>query len=185
MKTATDPGGQKLEIFALKTSEQFLYGLLKDLFENHWKTIVFGSLIQGAVFEIHAPNAPKRISLNDGYLTVNFGIWHFHVCIGANRGSQGRPVDPALAAHRRTAHAEIYRGLDDDGAPTSWGLRLANGKGEQQLTVFLPNPFLTDDDKIDATPDWSRLSLWDHLRKTYLGLEPDPRDRTAKGFFHS
>jgi len=26
--------------------------------------------------------------------------------------------------------------------------------------------------------------MWDHLRKTYLGLEPDPGDRTGTGFVH-
>jgi len=26
--------------------------------------------------------------------------------------------------------------------------------------------------------------MWDHLRKTYLGLEPDPGDRTGTGFAH-
>ena len=184
MKTVTEPGGQIHEIFCLAITEEVLLRLLTELFENHWKTIVFGSLIQGAVFEIRAPSAPKRISFNDGYLTVDFGIWHFHICIGSHKGSPTNPVDQALAFHRRTAEAEFYRGLDDDGAPTSWGLRLANGKGEQQLTVFLPNPFLTDDDKIAATPDWSRLALWDHLRAKYLKLEPDPRDRIARHFFH-
>ena len=185
MKPVTDPGGQTLEVFCLETTEEVLLQLLTDLFENHWKSIVFGSLIQGAVFEIRAPNAPRRISFSDGYLTVDFGIWHFHICIGFHRGSRKHPVSQALAIHRRTAKAEFYRGLDDDGAPTSWGLRLANGKGEQQLTVFLPNPFLTDDDKITATPNWSRLALWDHLRAQYLKLEPEPRDRIAKSFFHS
>lgn len=184
MKTVNEPGMGTLELFPLPAAEDFLFRLLEDIFENHWRTIVFGSLIQGAVFEIRAPNAPTRISLLDGYLTVNFGAWHFHVCIGAHKGSRKQPADPALAAHRRTARAELYRGLDDDGAPTNWGLRLFNGHDEQQLTVFLPNPFLTDEGKILETPDWSRLALWDHLRKTCLGLGPDPRDRAAKGFSH-
>jgi hypothetical protein len=101
MKTVTERGGQKLEKFNLETSQNLLYRLLKDLFENHWKTIVFGSLIQRAVFEVRAPNAPKRISLSDGYLTIDFGSWHFQVCIGDHRGSRGHPIDPALAAHQR------------------------------------------------------------------------------------
>lgn len=33
-------------------------------------------------------------------------------------------------------------------------------------------------------PDWSRLALWDELRRKYLGLEPDPRDRSGKTMFH-
>jgi hypothetical protein len=34
-------------------------------------------------------------------------------------------------------------------------------------------------------PDWSRLALWDHLRSRWLGLaEPDPFDRSGRGFRH-
>lgn len=184
MKTVTEPGMGRLELFALGTSEDFLRRLLSDLFDNHWREIVFGSLIQGAVFEIRAPNAPKRITMLDGYLTVDFGAWHFHLCIGPHKGTRAQPVDPGLAAHRQTARAELYRVLDGDGAPTSWGLRLLNGAGEQQITVFLPNPFLTDDDQILEHPDWSRLALWDHLRETCLGLGADEKDRSARRFHH-
>ncbi|MFQ5783359.1 MAG: hypothetical protein ACE5H8_00875 [Alphaproteobacteria bacterium] len=184
MKVVTEPGMGTLEILPIDTSEDALFRVLEDVFGNYWDRIVFGTLIQGAVFEIRAPNAPTRISRLDGYLTVDFGAWHFHICIGEHRGSGEDPVDPALAAHRRTARAELYRMLDHAGAPTSWGLRLFNGRDEQQLTVFLPNPFLDADGTIRKTPDWSRLALWDHLRQTCLDLGPDERDRTAKRFFH-
>ncbi len=93
MKTVSEPGMGTLEIFPLATGELFLHDLIEDLFENHWRDIVFGSLIQGAVFEIRAPNAPTRISLLDDYLTVNFGAWHFHLCIGAHKGSRANPTD--------------------------------------------------------------------------------------------
>ena len=55
-----------------------------------------------------------------------------------------------------------------------------------QTTVLLPNPFLAPDtDKILKTPDWSRLDLWDRLRARWLGLtEPDPLDRSGRGFSH-
>ena len=90
-----------------------------------------------------------------------------------------------LAHHRRTGRAELYRRLSRAGAPVSWGLRLFNGKGEQQITVLLPNPFLDQADKILKTPDWSRLALWDKLRSRWLGLtEPDPTDRSGRGFSH-
>ena len=62
MRTVSEPGMGTLEIFALDTSESFLHDLIGNLFEDHWCDIVFGSLIQGAVFEIRAPNAPTRIS---------------------------------------------------------------------------------------------------------------------------
>jgi len=47
----------------------------------------------------------------------------------------------------------------------SRGVRLFNGKNEQQITVLLPSPFLDrETDKILRKPDWSRLYLWDQLR---------------------
>ena len=183
-RTVTEPGLGTLEVFALDTSETALLALLTDIFQNHWRTIQFGPLIEGAAWEIVAPNAPRKMSLLDGYLTVDFGAWHFHLCIGPHRGSAAAPASPELAAHRRTARAELYRQLSHTGTPNSWGLRLLNGHDEQQLTVFLPNPFLTDDLKPQPRPEWSRLALWDHLRQSTLGLAPDPKDRTGSGFVH-
>ncbi len=51
----------------------------------------------------------------------------------------------------------------------SWGLRLWNGLGEQMITVFFPNPYLTDEQKIRREPDWGRLALWEGLRRRYAG----------------
>ncbi len=184
MRTVVEPGMGTLEIFALDTSEDALCALLREVFENHWRNVRFGPLIQGAAWEIRAPNAPRKISLYDGYLTVDFGSWHFHLCVGPTRGSGANPTDPELAAHRRTARAELYRQLKRDGTPNSWGLRLYNGKDEQQLSVFLPSPFLSDEMRPLAVPDWSRLAMWDALRARFLGLGADPKDRTGTHFEH-
>lgn len=177
-------GDGTIEGWRLDTSQDTLLALLKELFEEHWPHIVFGTMIQGSVFEIKADQPPRRVSLLDGYLTVDFGTWHFHVCIGDNYGTAARPTPPELRAIRKTARAELVRRLNPDGTPSSWRLRLFNGRDENQLTVFLPNPFITDEMKIAREPDWSRLALWDHLRAKYLGLGPDPKDRTAKTLFH-
>ena len=91
------------------------------MFENYWQVIQFGPLIQGAAWEIRAANAPEKVTLYDGYITVDFGTWHFHLCIGATTGSRSHPTAPELAAHRRTARAELYRQLQTDGTPNSWG----------------------------------------------------------------
>jgi hypothetical protein len=120
-------------IFDLPTSESVLFELLKDLFENYWEEIVFGILIQGAAWEIKASTKPESVTLYDGYLTVDFGPWHFHICIGENKGSKSHPTDPQLRVHCRTARAELYRQLNDDGTPNSWGLRLYNGKERRGL----------------------------------------------------
>ena len=189
-RTVDEPGMGRLEIWNLATDEPSLEALLRDVFDNWWQGIFFGILIQGAAWEIAAPNAPRKISMMDGYMTVDFGPWHFHLCIGETRGTPRTPTPPELAKHRRTHRAELYRelqakkGNEGAGTPNSWGLRLFNGQDEQQLTVFLPNPFLTDEMQVQNPPDFSRLAMWDHLRERYLGLPPDPRDREGKGFVH-
>ncbi|HTV88136.1 MAG TPA: hypothetical protein VME41_03880 [Stellaceae bacterium] len=192
MRTSTEPerqvepDGSIAEVFALPTDAASLEALMRDLFENHWHEITFGPLIQGAAWEMRAAQAPSLIGVLDGYLTIAFGVPHFHLCIGEHKGTRSSPASPELAHHRRTSRAELYRRLGPAGTPVSWGLRLFNGKGEQQITVLLPNPFLDrDTDKILRTPDWSHLALWDGLRARWLGLdEPDPIDRSGKGFAH-
>jgi hypothetical protein len=183
-KTIDELGNGTLEVWELATSEDFLNRLLTDLFENHWQEIVFGTLIQGSVFEVKVDRPPEKIGVLDGYLTVDFGPWHFHICIGHNAGTSGNPTSPELVQIRKTSRAELYRRLNPDGSVGSWGLRLFNGRDENQITVFLPNPFLSDEMKFLKQPDWSRLALWDKLRKTCLGLDPDPKDRSGKTMFH-
>lgn len=182
MPIAEEFGVGQVEYFPLPTDQEFLHRLLADLFENHWQEIVFGTLIQGAVFEIKSDGPPRKVSVFDGYLTVDFGTWHFHICIGAHKGNHKTPTPDDVAAYRQCQRAEFYRYLSRDGSPRSWGLRLYNGGGEQQLTVFLPNPFLSDAQRVLKTPEWDRLSLWDSFRLRYLGLESDPLDRSASRF---
>lgn len=179
-----EPGLGDLEIFPLDTAEDFLFTLLKDLFENHWQTVQFGILIQGCVLEISPPSKPEKVARFDGYLTVEFGKWHMHTCIGETTGRGCEPTPPDVAAHRKPSRAELYRKLNKHGQPTFWALRIHNGKDEQVLTVFLPNPLLTEEMNLAKEPDWSKLALWDYLRKTYAGLEEDPKDRTARAFTH-
>jgi hypothetical protein len=181
-----DEDGATVEVFALPTDGASLEALLREIFVEHWHEITFGPIIQGAAWEMRAAAAPEKIKMFDGYLTVTFGVPHFHICIAEHNGSHSNRVSPALAHHRRTGRAELYRRLSRDGTPVSWGLRLFNGKGEQQITILLPNPFLhPETDKILKIPDWSRLALWDHLRSRWFGLaEPDPFDRSGRGFRH-
>ena len=181
-----DPDGAAVEIFPLPTDEASLFELMRDLFQNHWRDITFGPMVQGAAWEMRASQAPNKIGMFDGYLTVTFGVPHFHICIGEHKGPHNNPVSPELAHHRRTARAEMYRRLTRTGTPVSWGVRLFNGKDEQQITVLLPNPFLDrETDKVLRVPDWERLDLWDRLRARWFGLtEPDPFDRSGKGFRH-
>ncbi len=176
------PTGGKTEVWTLPTDENTLHRLLADIFSNHWPSIIFGPLIQGAAYEFRCPRAPKSITLLDGYLTVHFGGTHFHLCIGENKGTEDHPTPPHLRAHRRPSRAELFRGLDRQGAPLTWGFQLFNGHGEPQITIFFPSPFLTDDDAIADPPDWSRLAVWEDIARRYLDRDPDPRDRSGSGF---
>ena len=181
-----DADGATCEVFRLPIDEASLEALLRELFEEHWDKITFGPLIQGAAWEMRTPHPPTHVGMLDGYLTVAFGASHFHLCIGSHKGPRTNPTPAALAQHRRTARAELYRRLDKSGFPVSWGMRLFNGQGEQQTTILLPNPFLSaDSDNVLYQPDWSRLELWEQLRRRWLGLaEPDPFDRSGHGFSH-
>jgi hypothetical protein len=172
-----------LEVFPVPADEQTLSEVLRVLFVDHWRSIRFGILIQGAVHELTATE-PPRMSALDGYVTIGLGPSHLHLCIGDHLGAPGRPVDPALARRRRCAHAELQRQWRN-GAPATWMFRMYNGDGEQMITVVLPNPFLDDADRILAEPDWSRLALWDELRSRFLDLPPDPVDRSATRFAHA
>ena len=78
-------------------TEETMQELAKDLFQHNWQRIVVGPCLQGAVFEVCFTQEP-RLSYLDGYLTVNLGPWHFHLCIGTHQGTpleelrQKRPV---------------------------------------------------------------------------------------------
>jgi hypothetical protein len=172
-----------LEVFPIAVDEASLLEVLTLIFTEWWSHIAFGPLIEGAVYEMRATSQP-RLSMFDGYLTVDLGGSHFHLCIGEHRGSNEHPVSEQLARRRRWAHAELHR-LWVDGAPRTWMLRMFNGDGHQQLTVLFPNPFLDDDQRALDQPDWTKLMYWDELRERCLNLPSDPADRLGTHFVHA
>ena len=177
-------GNTRQEVYRLPIETEYLDELLRYIFTHYWQSIVFGPIIEGGAFEFRCPNAPRSITYYDGYLTVHFGGTHFHICIGENKGSESSPTPPELKKIRRTSRVEIVRGFDRDDAPITWQLRLFNGADTPQLNIFFPNPFLTDEDGIAETPDWSRLEAWDDIAVRYLGRveTQDPLDRSGQGF---
>lgn len=177
-------GDGVFDLWALPTDETFLFDLVRHVFEQYWDNIFFGTLLPGVAWEVKAPGPPTRIGLLDGYLTVDFGAWHFHLCIGPFVGNPDDPLPEHLAQARRTARAELGRRISG-GHPTSWFLRLYTGAGDQQMTVLLPNPFLDAEQQILNPPQWDRLGAWDDLRQRCLGLPPDPFDRSGPGFGHA
>ena len=178
-----DAGNRTREIWPLPLEEAFLETFLRELFEAHAEGLTFGPLIQGAAYEFRCPGKPRSVTLFDGYLTIHFGTGgHFHLCIGENKGSEANPTPPALKAHRRPSKAQLFRGFGRDGKPLSWGFEMWNGKDEPMISIFFPNPFLTDDDRIAEQPDFSRLAVWRSIAKAWLDREPEALDEEGRGF---
>jgi len=174
-----EAGVGTLELWPLSPTPPVLERLLRFLFEEHWQEITFGPLIQGSAWELRSVARP-RLFLHDGYLTVDFEPSHFHLCIGPHCGDPGAPTPAALAAERRTSRAELFRRINRDGTPDTWGGRLFNGAQEQQITVLFPNPFVSDGNRFLDPPDWSRLKLWNDVRRMFLGLPEDASDRAGR-----
>jgi hypothetical protein len=173
----TNLDGTSTEYFDVESSEATLLAVLRECFEEHWREVIFGPCIEGAVFEGRFTGKPA-ISLFDGYATVDVPggeSWHFHLCIGPHRGSAALPTPPGLAQWRRCARAAFFRHLDGKGRASAWGLRMWNGRDEQMLTVFFPNPWIDPAGQrhVDV-PDWSRLELWMGLRARFTGVPGEP-----------
>jgi len=136
--------------------------LLTELFTKHWRNIFAGPVIEGAAYEIRFTAAPV-VSMLDGYLTVDLGPWHFHLCVNDHGGAP----TPEQARLRRVARAAFFHTDGGSCVPGSWGLRLWNGHGEQMITVYFPNPWLDDAAERLREPRWDKLALWEELRARY------------------
>jgi hypothetical protein len=167
-KTFQELDGSCVVYEYLEPKEDVLLALLRELFEAHWREIIFGPCIHGAVYEIRLTDPPQQVTMLDGYLTVNVGAWHFHLCIGDHHGTSANPTPKTLARKRRASQAAFFRHVGDRHIPGSWGFRLWNGDDEQMLTVFFPNPYLDNQSKPQSPPDWRRLALWNTMRLKYL-----------------
>jgi len=147
--------------------------LMSEIFTDHWARVTVGPFIQGAAWEIRFAAAPK-VSMLDGYLTVDTGPWHFHLCVNDHR----RTKSPELARLRRVARAAFFRTVGEGGAPMSWGLRLWNGRAEQMATVLFPSPYYDEQFKRLPEPAWEKTKLWEDLRARYAEA---PRIVDAEG----
>jgi len=140
--------------------------LLTEIFTDHWQHVFAGPVIEGAAYEIRF-TAPPRVSMLDGYLTVDLGPWHFHLCVNDHRGA---PTEER-ARLRRVARAAFFRTDGGSCVPSAWGVRLWNGHGEQMITVYFPNPWLDDDAGRLREPRWERAALWEELRARYAAAD--------------
>ena len=125
----------------------------------------------------------------DGYLTIffgNTGETHFHLCTDVHRGLGKQAVHPEVAHRRQCARIAFYREFGPKQcSPGSWGIRMWNGNDMQMCSFFLPSPFLDDRQK-PQKPDWSRLELWNELRRRYLKeTVPQPIPAATVAPYHS
>src|SRR5258705_10621680 len=118
--------GTPTEYFEIECSEAGLLALLRECFEEHWRDVIFGPCIEGAVFEGRFTRKPS-IALFDGYATVDVagGVpgresWHFHLCLGPPPGHPGLPTPPRPAPWRRPAPPPVFLNPDRPGRPHPW-----------------------------------------------------------------
>ena len=157
-----EPDGSVTEYTDVDVGGDTIERLMKEVFGAHWASISAGPIVDGAAYEIRFTAAPT-LSMLDGYLTVDTGPWHFHLCVNDHRGA----ATPELATLRRVARAAFFRTDGGSCVPASWGLRLWNGRGEQMITVFFPNPHFDDKGRRRREPRWEKTALWEDLRRRY------------------
>ncbi len=135
-----------------------------EVFTEHWAVITAGPLIEGAAYEIQFAGPPK-VSMLDGYLTIDTGTWHFHLCVNDHHGTRSAE----LARIRRVARAAFFKTEGGSCAPGTWGLRLWNGRDEQMITILFPSPYFDETWQRLREPRWDKTELWQGLRRRYTG----------------
>jgi hypothetical protein len=149
---------------------------MNEIFEDNWKRITVGPWVLGAIFELTFEKKPE-LRVHNGYLTVDAGPWHFHLCIGTYQGSGS----PASHGERRVSKIAFYdwRGNGSIKERSS-GVRMWNGYGEQMTTIFFPHVLLGEKPNTVGPANWENLRLYYEFRRRYLG-EAVPDDLEAAG----
>lgn len=169
--------GQSIEYEDFPCSIDVTGPLLHTLFQEHWQDVEIGHVVEGSVLELAFKQPPKIFILYDGYLTVVTEGWHLHLCVEEHLGGPLSKTPPELRQQRLMQRAALYRHLNERGQPCSWGIQFWNGAGEKMMTLFLPNPFLGDDEDFrpEGRPLQDKLRLYNELRSIYvLGERPIP-----------
>lgn len=180
--TTLGDGARALQTWDTPVDEAFLEEFLTYIFTRYWDKIVFGPMIEGAAYELTCPRAPTTCRVFDGYLTIAFDGPHFHLCIGENNGPANNPTPDDLKRRRKPSKARIFRRLDNDGAPISWGFEMWNGANEPMISIFFASPFLEAGDKVIKEPKWENLAMWRDISKRYLGRSAEAFDESGKGY---
>ncbi|NJM64778.1 MAG: (2Fe-2S) ferredoxin domain-containing protein [Leptolyngbyaceae cyanobacterium CRU_2_3] len=151
--------------------------LLYTLFQERWQETQIGHVVEGSVLELEFTQAPKICILYDGYLTVVTEAWHLHLCLEDHLGGPLEKTPPELRQQRLIHRASLYRRLNERGEARSWGIQFWNGADEKMMNLFLPNPFVDEEENLlpEGKPQLEKLSLYQELRETYvLGTRPIP-----------
>ncbi len=173
------PNGGRIEYEDIPAHIDVLGPLLYSLFYDHWQEVGLGHVVDGSVLELEFTQAPKIIRLYDGYLTVVAQGWHMHLCLEENQGGPNAATPDELRRKRLVSRAALYRRFNPRGQARSWGIQFWNGAGERMMNVFLPNPFVGNNEDLlpENKPDRTKLKLYEQLREIYvLGNELIPYD---------
>ncbi|MGI0495126.1 (2Fe-2S) ferredoxin domain-containing protein [Alkalinema pantanalense CENA528] len=173
------PNGGRIEYEEIPIHIDILGPLLHSLFHDHWQEVGLGHVVDGSVLELEFTQAPKIIRLYDGYLTVVTESWHMHLCIEDNQGGPNSATPDELRHKRLVSRAALYRRFNPRGQARSWGIQFWNGAGERMMNVFLPNPFVGENEDLlpENKPDRTKLKLYEQLREIYvLGNDLIPYD---------
>jgi len=154
--------------------------LLYTLFQEHWQDTQVGHVVEGSVLELELTKPPKVCVIYDGYLTVVTDAWHLHLCLEEHGGGPNEKTPLSLRQERVVSRASFYRRFNEKNQPRSWGIQFWNGAGERMMNIFLPNPFLDEEENLlpEHKPNLAKLGLYEELREIYvLGKKPIPYGR--------
>ncbi|MCX7900510.1 MAG: hypothetical protein N2444_10620, partial [Methylocystis sp.] len=171
-----NPDGSRTRYSYFDASEETLVKLMDELFKVHWARLTIGPWMLGAVFELTFDTAPE-VTMHNGYLNIDAGSWHCHLCIGKYKGG-GAPESHVL---RRVAKIAFYDWRGDGSIKErSSGIQMWNGYGEQMKTIFFPHVLLGATPHTVGPPNWENLRLYYEFRQRYLG-EAVPEDMEKAG----
>ena len=114
-----------------------LAALCRDLFVYHSKSIEFGPVLAGAIFELRLSAPVETIFVNDGYLNVKLasGAGHMHLGISKSEANFGLDTTGEIARSRMCIRAAFFEAFGPGAnKPCNWGLRMWNGAGAQMIT---------------------------------------------------
>ena len=150
--------------------------LLYSLFHEHWHQVQLSHVVEGSVLELEFSGKPKICILYDGYLTIVTETWHGHLCLEEHGGGPLKTTPEKLRMERRIQRASLYRRCNEQGEARSWGIQFWNGGGEKMMTIFLPNPYVTDLDEDllpETKPQIEKLARQAEIARQYRQLEAD------------